>query len=203
LTYAGPIVRITPEELHIKDPEYFDKLYDRRARRDKFEYFNGRFATCSSGLTTSKHELHRMRREALNPMFSRQRILKFQPTIREKLEILCRQIAKYKDTGKPLRLHDAFAALAADVITEYAFGKSYDHLESPDFRENFNEAFHASSQTGPFNIQFPWLIPLMTSLPDQWVIKMQPLFAQILTVRRVCILRATTIGCIAIDARTD
>ena len=77
------------------------------------------------------------------------------------------------------------AALAADVITEYAFGNSYGHLESPDFQENFNKAFHAASQSGPLNIQFPWMIPILTSLPHRWVITMQPLLAPLLVVQQV------------------
>ena len=85
-------MHIIREKLHISNSGYHDKLYDRRARRDKYEYLNGRFAIWSSVLTTFKHELHRMRGETLHPMFSGQRILKFQPIVRQKLTILCGQI---------------------------------------------------------------------------------------------------------------
>jgi len=39
----GPIIRISPNELHIDDPEFFDQLYLRSGRRDKYAYMSRRF----------------------------------------------------------------------------------------------------------------------------------------------------------------
>jgi hypothetical protein len=69
--------------------------------------------------------MHGHRRAPLNPMFSKRAIVNFQPVIREKLELLCKYIAKYKDTGSVFNVLDAYVAFAGDVITEYAFGIGY------------------------------------------------------------------------------
>ena len=63
----GPIVRVTPFEVHIEDPSYFDTLY-LRPKADRYDWMNGRFGNDSSVFTTSGHALHKVRRGALSPM---------------------------------------------------------------------------------------------------------------------------------------
>ncbi len=41
--------------------------------------------------------------------------------------------------------------MAGDVICEYAFGFSYNHLESPDFEESFHDAFLAVTKFGNYH----------------------------------------------------
>lgn len=161
---AGPIVRITPDELHVKDSDYWDELYSRNARYDKYEWMSGRFGNSTSTFTTSKHDLHALRRGALNPFFSKRNIGEFQSVIREKVELLCKNIAKCKSNGKEFRLNIAFSAFAGDVITQYALGMCYDHLDSPGFTESFHEAFMAVSEFGHVALQFPWVHPVSSSV---------------------------------------
>jgi hypothetical protein len=63
----GPIVRITPFELHIQDSAFWNTLYV-RPKADRYAWMNGRFGNDGSTFTTSDHTLHRIRRGALNPM---------------------------------------------------------------------------------------------------------------------------------------
>jgi hypothetical protein len=45
----GPIVRISPEELHCNDPSFIDTLYaGGSVRRDKYEYFASQFGYVST-----------------------------------------------------------------------------------------------------------------------------------------------------------
>lgn len=110
--------------------------------------------------TTSSHELHKLRRGALSPMFSRRSIVKFQPVIREKVEILCKNMTKFGQDGKVVDMKKAWSAFAGDVICQYSFGYSYDHLESRDFNEGFHDAFMAVSEFGHIALQFPWVTPV-------------------------------------------
>jgi hypothetical protein len=160
LTCAGPIVRITPDELHVEDSDYGEYLYSRAVRYDKYEMTAGRFGNSGSTFTTSDSALHKLRRSALNRLFSKRSILSFQPVIRDKVEILCKTIAQYKDNGRVLAVNKAFSAFAGDVICEYAFGFCYSHLESPDFEESFHDAFMAMSEFSHVAIQFPWVTPV-------------------------------------------
>jgi len=65
---VGPIVRITPDELHVQDSSFWDTLYARNPKADKYAWMNGRFGNEASIFTTSDQALHRLRRSALNPM---------------------------------------------------------------------------------------------------------------------------------------
>ncbi|KAI9793075.1 MAG: hypothetical protein M1816_000973 [Peltula sp. TS41687] len=65
----GPIVRITPEELHIKDSDYWEEFYQKNIKADKYEWFAGRFGHIESIFTTPNYAVHRIRRGALNPMY--------------------------------------------------------------------------------------------------------------------------------------
>lgn len=65
---AGPIVRITPDELHVDDAEWNDVLYAKNHKQSKYEWMAGRFGNNSSVFTTADASLHRIRRAPLNPM---------------------------------------------------------------------------------------------------------------------------------------
>lgn len=121
---------------------------------------SGRFGANTMTLTTAKSDLHAIRRAPLNPMFSKRSIAKFEPVIQEKIELMCKGIAAAKEKEKVLILSDAFDAYAGDVITEYCFGFCYNHLESPEFKDNFHKAFMAVSAFGHLALQFPLMHPV-------------------------------------------
>lgn len=180
----GPVIRITPDELHVRDSEYWDTLYSRTARLDRYEWMSGRMAMNGAIFTTSKHDLHRLRKSALNPLFSKRSIVKFQPIIRDKVDVLCGKFAQYKENDQILPIGEAFSAFAGDIITQYSFGWCYDHLESPNFSKSFHEAFLAVSAFSATSLQFPWIMPLINSLPENIAVKFNPPLHMLLVLRR-------------------
>lgn len=182
---TGPIIRITPFELHIDDPDYYATLYERTGRRDKYAYFSGRFGYASDSFSTIDHETHRMRRKALSPFFSDKKISEFQPVIRNKVYKLCQKLAEYQQDGRILPLHRAWMALTTDTITEYAFGRAYNQLDSPDFQETLHEALLAIYTTGQFALHFPIVFPILDMLPDWFVLKAQPVLQPVVGLRKV------------------
>jgi hypothetical protein len=55
----------------------------------------------------------------------------------------------------------------------------------PGFSENYYEPMHAACESGMLTLQFPWLWPLMNSLPDAIVLKLQPLLYMLIKFQRV------------------
>ncbi|KAE8548914.1 hypothetical protein EYB25_009297 [Talaromyces marneffei] len=170
----GPIIRITPTELHVNDPDFFDILYARDGRRHKYSYFSGRFGYASDTFSTWQHELHHQRRKAISPFFSHRSIKEFELVIRAKVDKLCTKLSSYVDDGRIVHLNRAWMALTTDVITEYAFARSYDQLDSPDFQETLHDALVAIYTTGHFALHFPIVFPILDALPDWLVSKMEP-----------------------------
>ncbi|RDW72940.1 hypothetical protein BP6252_06847 [Coleophoma cylindrospora] len=181
----GPIVRITPFELHVEDSNYWDEFYSRSSRYDKYEWMAGRFGANTMTFTTASSELHALRRAPPNSMFSKRSIAMFEPTIQDKVEIMCKGIASsVRSPDGVLVLSDAFSAYVGDVITDYCFGFSYNHLESPGFRENFHAAFVTISGFEHLALHFPMMHPIMNGLPNSVVEAMNPDLHMILKVQK-------------------
>jgi hypothetical protein len=126
-----------------------------------------------------------MRRKPLSPMFSAKRISEFQPVIREKTDRLCQRLSEYEKNGQVLPLHLAMMALSTDIITEYAFARAYNHLDLPNFQDTLHDALTAIYVTGNFALHFPIIFPILDLLPDEFVIKVQPVLQPVVGLRRV------------------
>ncbi|KAJ6134167.1 cytochrome P450 [Penicillium sp. IBT 18751x] len=171
----GPIVRISPNEIHVNDPNFIDELYAGGGKiRDKYPYFSAQFGIPESVFGTPSHHLHRLRRGALNPFFSKSSIQKIEPVIHKAIEKLCQQLQTYAGTEKPATLNMAFSCMTTDIVTQYAFNKSYNFLDSPTFEPNFHRAIVAGSDMGLVVKHFPWLLSLMKSMPPWLVTKINP-----------------------------
>ncbi|KAI1380471.1 putative cytochrome P450 [Hypoxylon crocopeplum] len=171
----GPIVRISPDELHCNDPAFIDTLYaGGHVRRDKYEYFASQFGIPESVFGTVHHNLHRLRRSAMNRYFSKASVTKLEPIIHDKIDKLCHQLSTHIGNNDPLQLNMAFSCFTTDVVTTYAFAKCYDFLADASFERNFHAPIVAGTDLGPFIKQFPFIFPLMQSLPDSWVTALNP-----------------------------
>lgn len=102
--------------------------------------------------------------------FSRRAILAFEPIVQKKLQILCDGLDKFKDNGTVCKVSEAYSAFAGDVITEYTFGYSYDHLHSEGLSDSFHDAFMAVSAFGHVAVQFPIMHPVREVVSCAWCI---------------------------------
>jgi hypothetical protein len=140
--YKGPIVRIRPDVLHVNDPEFLDQLYTGASkRRDKYKIACNGYATYGAGLGTISHDLHRTRRAALNPFFSKQSIRRLEPIFQEALWKVFERLSQHAKTGSPLHINMLYSALTSDVINNFAFGPSESSLEKPDLNEGYFRAY--------------------------------------------------------------
>ena len=134
----GPIIRLNPDELHIYDPEYYDELYCMSKRVDKPLRAADTFGPIPSTFGTVGHELHRTRRAALNPHFSKKSVRELCPSIVSRIEMLCGRFEEAVKSGEMVNLKYAYAALTLDVIYQYCFSRTLDSVLMGDFNK---EAF--------------------------------------------------------------
>ncbi|RHZ57051.1 hypothetical protein CDV55_101664 [Aspergillus turcosus] len=171
----GPIVRINPQELHVYTPEFYDELYaGAHRRRDKWYWATKVFAADESTFATTKHDLHRSRRAALNPFFSKAQVKRLQSVIQERVDAFLHRLHLFQNSGAVVRLDRAFAAYSADVIMEYAFGKSEHKLNAPDFDSAFHNACVNGGKSSMLMKQFPLILWTMKRVPPSLLLKINP-----------------------------
>ena len=107
----GPILRVTPREIHISDSNFLDTVYaPSLVRRDKDEYQLRTLRVPTALGTTADYNLHKKRREALNPFFSKRNVLHLEPIIMGKINQLCQLIEDHSRRSTVVNLSDAFFA---------------------------------------------------------------------------------------------
>jgi cytochrome P450 len=172
------VIRITPDEVHLSDPNNYETIYHVGSKYSKYARYYDAFSISYSSFTTASNELHRRRRGALNPFFARRMVLELEDVVQTKVEKLCELVSRKLANGEPANLHQGFRAVSVDVASDYAFGTSYDLLESPDLGAQF---FKLTRGLGPsiwIFQQFPALL-ILNKLPP-WVLeKMDESLAQI------------------------
>ncbi|KAH8706430.1 cytochrome P450 monooxygenase [Ilyonectria robusta] len=142
----GPIVRIGPNVIYIRDLSYYSTIYAGGSRIvDKDALTVGSFSMPSSSIATIDHNLHRARRGYLNQYFSKRSVVSLEPIIHERVDKLCQRLERFMSTGETVSLDRAFSALTGDIICRKLYGSHFDFLDIPDFRIFATEAVTAIS----------------------------------------------------------
>ncbi|ATZ52267.1 hypothetical protein BCIN_08g00320 [Botrytis cinerea B05.10] len=183
----GPIMRITPDELHIADPDFFDTIYASSAaprRSDKDPRFTKFIGLDLSVFSTVHHDKHRQRRSALQPYFSMANVRRLQPVIQERLDVMLKQMNKFRDTGDVLNASCMFSAFGNDVVSIYSFARCDHRLESPDFDPSSRNAALAGISSIHFMKHVPWVNNVMKALPETLVEWLLPVLSSFLKLKR-------------------
>lgn len=184
----GPIVRISPHELHINDPEFYDHLYGTTLKLDKNPWITKQFGNQLSTMGTASHDLHKLRRKAIAPFLSSTRIIQLEGLITSKIERLCDLFSHARDSKTALNIHSAYRATAVDIISDYCMAESWNFLDKPDFGRDWFRMIQNGSEAGFLLRQFPWFLPALKKLPYDWVIWLFPDAAATLGLHRVSLI---------------
>jgi cytochrome P450 len=165
------VIRISPTELHVSDPDFYNTLYAGGSqRRHKDSFVLQGFFTPTAGFATQDHDIHRMRRMALNPFFSKQAVQRLEPMIQGKIDLLCKRLQEMTRQGQVLDIEVAIMALTTDIISEYSFGYSYHALEQEDLAASWTTSFREAMGSSMLFRYFPSVGKVMTGLP-LWLVK--------------------------------
>ena len=128
----GPVIRISPHEIHVLEedptaassPPFVDVLYTSSAahRRDKWAFYTEVFSVPGSAMNTNPHELHRVRRQALNPFFGKASIRRLQGLIDGKVRKMVERLEELLEGGEErvVRVEHVMAA-----FTNGMFGSQF------------------------------------------------------------------------------
>jgi cytochrome P450 len=166
-------VRITPDEVHLSDPDNYELIYCVGSKYGKSTAFYSALGAGYSTFTAGPPEVHKPRRARLDPFFSRRNVLKMEYLVESRIEKLESIITSKFSRGEAVDLHHAFRAISVDVITDYAFGESYELLARDDLGREF---WDLTTGIGP-----PW-----------WVFQQWPLVQQIAMSLPPAVVKATS-----------
>ncbi|KAL8789417.1 MAG: hypothetical protein Q9213_001174 [Squamulea squamosa] len=168
----GPVVRISPYEVHISDPEFIDQVYPGSAvRTEKYPWSQKMFGLELAFFATIDHDLHRIRRNAFAHYLSKASLQKLEPGIQSVVDTMVRRLHEVKGTGKIINCKHLFGCLTGDVIGQYAFAQAYNFLEDPDFSPHWHQVLMDVSMNGHMLKQFPLMLPMMKAMP-RWMVKL-------------------------------
>ncbi|RYO73653.1 hypothetical protein DL764_010431 [Monosporascus ibericus] len=165
----GPIIRISPYELHINDPSFYEKLYRQDGRWNKYEWSYKAFSAPDSAICTPDHDLHKQRRAATAPFFSKASVAGKQGIIYSLADKLCDCIGKSVDSESSINIGTAISAFTRDVATQYILGKDYRNLDTEDFNAGMTAVLQSSGAIWRVTKHVPWLGPTMKSLPPSFM----------------------------------
>lgn len=175
----GPVVRVTPDELHVSEPAFYDELYAGNTKnRDKYTRAYNLPLVKGSSWTTIEDSLHRRRRAAVAPYFMLTAIRQFDPVIRAKLDLLSQKLERCRQTGEIVCLDEAFTAAMTDIGSHYAFGVSHAFLEGDGFAPEWYALLKDASEQTTLTKQLPELVQLGRLLPTSWLLKLKPQMTQ-------------------------
>lgn len=176
----GPIVRITPWEVHIADPDFYEVVFNSKTRYDKIEKLRYRFGLHLSSFDTIDHDHHHRRRSAIFPFFARQKVVSFSPKIQEMADHLARRLAtEFGNRAKVVNMNEAYAAFVSDAINYYTFAISYNFLDYPDFLTPFTTSIRKLAMSLHVAGHFPWFLTIMQKLPNSLVQVLNPLMVPV------------------------
>ncbi|KAI7493665.1 hypothetical protein KC367_g8477 [Hortaea werneckii] len=178
----GPIIRITPDEVHIKDSSFRDELFVKQPKASRYSSTASRFGNDDSMFSVADAGYHRMLRAPLNPLA----IIDQQSLVQEKCNTMLEGMTRLKYIGTVFKVTDAFAAFAGDVISQYSFGFSYGQVNNYEtgWPQNFHDAYLSLGAFGHVAVQNPWVNNLLKAIPERLVLRMDPSLGQMLQLQK-------------------
>ena len=161
----GAVVRITPDEVHLSDPENYEVMYCVGSKYPKSTMFYGALGAGYSTFTAGPVAVHKPRRARFDPFFSRRNVLNLEHLVQARAEKLSEIISSKSSRNEVVDLHHAFRAISVDVISDYAFGESYELLARDDLGREFFDLVTGMGPTWWFFQQWPAMQKLALSLP--------------------------------------
>lgn len=183
----GPIIRINPDELHIKDSTWYETLYAPSRPVRKQPNWGHRFKSLDSAVGTNDPALYRIRRGALNPFFAKRKVAESGGMVQGIVNrIMSRLETEYQGTGRILSLSHVWECLTTDVVNLTTFGYNNDSVEGSNFSSPANRATEALLETSKWFLHFPIIPTLVDLLPERLVVALVPMVEPIVEDRKVC-----------------
>ncbi|KAI0906802.1 trichodiene oxygenase [Ustulina deusta] len=158
----GPIIRISPYELHVHDKAFLNTLYNHDIMNKYAWSYDAHTAKGSTAFTVD-HHLHKARRQPLNAFFSKAKVYAHQDMIRMYVDKMCQRISEY--VGTRFDLGAASLAFTQDVANDFIMRKTYGSLDREDFDVSMLVVLQGAGKVWRLNKHLRWYGHLLKALP--------------------------------------
>ncbi|KAJ3568351.1 hypothetical protein NPX13_g6451 [Xylaria arbuscula] len=172
----GPIVRISPDEVHVSDSAWVDTLLVSASQGIRDKYVP---AANQAVFGTSLHNTHRRRRAALSSLFSKSCAVGAEGLSYDKVDLLLKRLDLQIARDGYAELRTAFICLATDVVYEYCLGHSFELLDDEVKGNEWHHSIRALAKVIPYTRQFNWIIPLSQKIPVSFMRMVSPNMARV------------------------
>ncbi|EHK40826.1 hypothetical protein TRIATDRAFT_32157 [Trichoderma atroviride IMI 206040] len=162
----GPIVRISPYEVHIKDADFCVEAFSPVKKLDKYGWWYRVFGGPGATVSTEHHDVHRSRRATFKNLLSPVAVRGFVPTILEKVKQAGLIMSHHAQMGRPINMSNLYRCIAADTVSAYALPASLNLLDSEDLGEEFQSGLRLFFEAATTMRFLGFLQPLMMMMPD-------------------------------------
>lgn len=145
--------------------------------------------TCWSAFGTVDHEIHRKRRAANSPFFSKQAIKGAEPLIQEQVKTLCDVLHISHVNGDVVELRVTLVAFSTDTVSSYVRGQSKGLQDDKLRAKEWSETILAVPRLTPIAKQCLWMVPLSDKLPASTLEKLSFAVGRMTRFRQVGLLQ--------------
>ncbi|KAF2969443.1 hypothetical protein GQX73_g4102 [Xylaria multiplex] len=190
----GPVVRITPEEIHIMELSAYNEIFVFGAVRKTDSYLRSSHGTGFEDMASisASHDAHRRLRVPLDKLFARSSILRIESRVAQRVERLYDRLSFYQDTGEVVNLSNALSSLTTDVISSIIFEEPSDYLGDPGFNSEWYDTLKRGTRSVFLFKHMPWAISvigkpilrLLVSYVTHWTVWDEKARREVLLIRK-------------------
>lgn len=171
LSNLGPIVRISPHELHVNDPEFYNTIYRQDGRWNRYAFAWDAWGAEGPTIHTVDHDRHRARRQPIASYFSKSKVSSRHGMIQKHVEKLCGRLTEAAGTGETIDLGAAVTALVRDVAFDFILAKGTNSLDRQDFDVEILKTVQGGGALWRITKHVGFVLPILNSIPLDWAIK--------------------------------
>ncbi|OJJ05850.1 hypothetical protein ASPVEDRAFT_137854 [Aspergillus versicolor CBS 583.65] len=122
--YQTPVIRISPNHVHVNDPDFYHVIYRSGTDYGKSPHFYKALIYPEALISIMDSKRHRIYRNTIAPLFSPAAIELCTPRIFQVIQQAATKLKQKLDSGEPMEIQRMFKCFSVDIIYVTLFGQA-------------------------------------------------------------------------------